>query len=295
MNILNFLKFILIISVSLSLFAESNLNLWMVGEFSSLCSLYYLLECNKPYCRLTLLQYLFILFQFSLLILLGMITGSDLLLIVGLMGKLGVSPFHSPVLILGPTLKPLSVLFILILPKLPYLLMLNMDYLPLLFLSISLVSFMGSSFSLKESLAMSLILSSSFLMLLFSFNSSLGVVTFAATLLWGLFLGKEVNYKGEKPSLESGMLSLGMLLPIPGSYSFILKFLFANYMMVSFLETFFLVVLMSLPALFIMIFAMGNYNVMSYYSGGGWLLQKKWNFYVYLPLYTFMITAVFWL
>nr|BCM73305.1 NADH dehydrogenase subunit 2 [Pegea confoederata] len=290
---MQFLKCFMMALLIVTSFVDSYLGLWIMGEILGLASMYYVLESYKPFCRLTMMQFIFTMFQFSLLMLIGLLLNMYPLLLVGVMGKLGVMPFHSPMFAFGDLLKTHSFTYVFILPKVPYYLMGGLGV-KFLVIPVLMTLVMGLSFSLKENLIMSLTISSALMLILFNHNSVLGMINLFMLIIWGLFLtsGKDYSNGGDNSTL--GFLTLSTILPLPGSYSMIMKYYLSSFPSLAYLDVVCLVLVGNFSLLFMVKYVSG----FSKFTGSGLVANgyamKPWNMYT-LGVYLVSLLLILWL
>ena len=194
---LDFIKMLMVISLAVTSIVESYIRLWIMREVLSLFSLYYVLESYKPFCRRTIIQFIFVIFQFSILMLIRVLLNMTFLIIVGVIRKLRVMPFHSPMFAFRDLLKTHSFLYVFVLPKFPYYLIREFRV-RILALPVWMIIILGLSFSSKENLIISLTISSTLILILFNQSTLLGVVNFLLLIIWVTFLTSGREYSGRK-------------------------------------------------------------------------------------------------
>ena len=87
-----------------------------------------------------------------------------------------------------------------------------------------MVIILSLSFSSKENLIKSLTIFSTLILILFNQSTHLGVVNFILLIIWATFLTSRVDYSSREESSFIRFLTLSVILPLPGSYSIVIKY-----------------------------------------------------------------------
>jgi len=290
---LNLLKTLIVISLVVTSIVESYIRLWIMREILSLFSLYYVLESYKPFCRRTIIQFIFVMFQFSILMLIRVLLNMTFLVILRVIRKLRVMPFHSPIFALRDLLKTHSFLYVFVLPKLPYYLMSEFGT-GILVLPVWIIIILSLSFSLKENLIISLTISSTLMLILFNQNTLLRVINFVLLIIWAVFLTSRMDYSSGEESSSIGFLTLSVILPLPRSYSMIIKYYLSVFPSLALGDVIFLVLVRNL-SMFYMIKYISGFSKISGVGGiNSIYMTKSWSMYT-LGVYVVSLILVLWL
>merc|ERR1712034_289607 len=119
------------------------------------------------------------------------------LILVRIMRKLRVIPFHSPIFSFRDLLKTHSFTYVFILPKFPYYIIREFRIKFLVF-PVLMILLLSLSFSLKENLIMSLTISSTLMLILFDHNIVLRLINFFMLIIWSLFLTSRRDYSNRE-------------------------------------------------------------------------------------------------
>ena len=95
--------------------ASSLVRLWLIREVLNLLIYYVLFKTSKESSSSDIIQYIFIMFRLSMLMIIRIILEDNILIFIGLWGKLGIYPFHTPTLAMMSKIQDKVVLFLFIL------------------------------------------------------------------------------------------------------------------------------------------------------------------------------------
>ena len=214
--------------MSFATITRSNIWLWNIREVLTLLSVYLLIKSSSYFPRSFILQYMFIIFGRSLLIILRFIWNIEILTITRILVKLTIFPFHKPTYLFLSVGAEVVIIFLLILPKVPYLIFsAYLNPLTIVLLTVLRILIISNNNS-KENLAYSIVVSTCSLCIVMCNSLLTRVILFILTCLWSVSVvyGKRV-YSTSKYLSRCSVYML-FLLPLPRSYSIILKIFIAG-------------------------------------------------------------------
>nr|BCM73288.1 NADH dehydrogenase subunit 2 [Ihlea magalhanica] len=214
--------------MSFATMTGSNIWLWNMGEVLTLLSVYLLMKSSSYFPRSFILQYMFIMFGGSLLIILGFIWNIEILTITGILVKLTIFPFHKPTYLFLSVGAEVVIIFLLMLPKVPYLIFsAYLNPLTIVLLTVLGILMMSNNNS-KENLAYSMVVSTCSLCIVMCNSLLTGVILFILTCLWSVSVVYGKGVYSTSKYLSGCSVYMLFLLPLPGSYSMILKIFIAG-------------------------------------------------------------------
>ena len=231
--------------------ASSLVRLWLIREVLNLLIYYVLFKTSKESSSSDIIQYIFIMFRLSMLMIIRIILEDNILIFIGLWGKLGIYPFHTPTLAMMSKIQDKVVLFLFILTKLPYLLLCSLCPSSLFLIPSLGILFLTRSLTPKESIGVAIVVSSTSLALIFSISINFGLIVYARRMLWGVLVSLLSRYANTKHQKANHGLVLNMLLPIPRSYSWIIKTALAQYGVVSLITSIMIITISCIPAYYV--------------------------------------------
>lgn len=215
----------LIISTSF-LFAKCAIGLWLLREVINLVSLYVLVYVSKDTSPTDMLQYIYVVFIFSLILFTRIYRGDEFAILLRLWRKLGLFPFHRPLLNLSRKISKDALIFFWIIPKLPYLIILPyINIYPVLVGIIGVMS-LTRMMNRHELVGFVIVISSTSSALLFSIELNIRIFIFVYTIIWGTLLIILDNIK--KNNNFYNIVTLTMLIPLPRGYSWAIKVMLSD-------------------------------------------------------------------
>merc|ERR1739838_430640 len=179
--------------------------------------------------------YMFIIFGRSLLIILRFIWNIEILTMTRILVKLTIFPFHKPTYLFLSVGAEVVIIFLLILPKVPYLIFsAYLNPLTIVLLTVLRILIISNNNS-KENLAYSIVVSTCSLCIVMCNSLLTRVILFILTCLWSVSVvyGKRV-YSTSKYLSRCSVYML-FLLPLPRSYSIILKNFYCWYILLTYI------------------------------------------------------------
>lgn len=284
---LNYIYLTCILVLPLPLLVSSLVRLWLIREVLNLLIYYVLFKTSKESSSSDIIQYIFIMFRLSMLIIIGIMMEDNILTIIRLWRKLGIYPFHTPTLAIMSKIQDKVVLFLFILTKLPYLIICSICPSSLFLIPSLRILFLTRSLTPKESIRVAIVVSSTSLALIFSISVSFGIIVYTRRILWGVLVGLLRRYANTKHQKANHRLVLNILLPIPRSYSWIIKIALAQYRVISLISSVIIITISCIPAYYVISLYLKHNNT-SYSS------LRASNLYPVLPaMYVSMIIVVF--
>lgn len=211
---------LLMLSTSL-LFAKCAIGLWLLREVINLVSLYVLVYVSKDTSPADMLQYIYVVFIFSLILFTRIYRSDEFAILLRLWRKLGLFPFHRPLLNLSSKISKEALIFFWIIPKLPYLIILPyINIYPILVGIIGIIS-LTRMMNRHELVGFVIVISSTSSALLFSIELHIRIFIFVYTIFWGTLLIILDNIK--KNNNFYNIVTLTMLIPLPRGYSWAIK------------------------------------------------------------------------
>ena len=210
----------LIVSSSL-LFAKSAIGLWLLREVINLVSLYVLVYVSKDTSPTDMLQYIYVVFIFSLILFTRIYRGDEFAILLRLWRKLGLFPFHRPLLNLSRKISKEALIFFWIIPKLPYLILLPYINIYPILIRIRGIICLTRMINRHELVGFVIVISSTSSALLFSIELKIRIFIFVYTIIWGTLLIILDTIKKNKNFYN--IVILAMLIPLPRGYSWVIK------------------------------------------------------------------------
>lgn len=262
---LNIIYIICIITIISSIFVSSLLRLWLIREILNLLVYYVVFKISKETSSSDIIQYIFIMFRLSILILIRIIDNNLILLIIRVWRKLRMFPLHTPVIRIVNKLHHSIIIFFFIIPKLPYIVLCSIVPTKFFILPILRIFFISRNLNSNESLRVTIVISTTTIALIFSISISFRFIIYFRRILWRVVI-YTLNYNNNtKFQKRNHRLLLNIILPIPRGYSWVIKTMLAQYSVLSFNFSFIFVILSSLPIYYILIIFL-KYNNISYNS-----------------------------
>lgn len=258
-------------SLVVILFSSSLLTFWLVGEVLSLIVIYRLLVNTKDTSSSDIIQFIFINFRISLILFTRIISDNYILIILGLWRKLRLSPIYTPTLAMISNVPSNKVIIFFILPKLPYFIMCSV--IPVWSFIIPVVSLLivGRDLNVSESIGYCLVVSSTTSGLIFSVSSTWGIIIYILSMFWGIV----VYYTDNITLIESSSgIHLNLLLPVPGSYSWIMKISVAQITQLPLTSIIIVILLSVIPAWYVIKFFLQHRG--TNYGSTGHLRKSQW-------------------
>lgn len=262
---LNIIYIFCITTLISSIFVSSLLRLWLIREILNLLVYYVVFKISKETSSSDIIQYIFIIFRLSIVILIRIIDNNLLLLILRLWRKLRMFPLHTPVIRIVNKLHHSRIIFFFIIPKLPYLAICSLIPTKFFILPIVRIFLISRNLSSNESLRVTLVISTITIALIFSISISFRLIIYFRRILWRIVIHALNFNNNTKFQKRNNRLLLNIILPIPRRYSWVIKMILAQYRILSFNFSFIFVILSSMPIYYILIIFL-KHNYISYNS-----------------------------
>ena len=262
------------------------ISLWIIGEIIRLLAVYIIIIFYNETSVSDLIQYLFIIFIISIILLFRIITDSITLFYLRLWRKLRLTPLHQPVLNMASKLNNEVILYFFIIPKLAYLLICY--HVPTLLFGFSALGLLlfSRKYNSNEPVRIVLIVSTLTLSIIFSISSLIGYIIFIRTVIWRVIF--QVVNTMISPHSQSGsfILLLGSLLPVPRRYSWIVKTILTQTTFLPIRVTTRIIVVSTLPIWYIFFMRIKH-------SGKYYVVNSVFSLYKYISIvFIIMITFV---
>ena len=244
--------FILLFGI-MSILLPDLISLWIIREVINLLAIYSLLTKHKESSASDVIQYIFILFVISLLLILGIIIRINSLIFLRLWGKLGLAPLHQPVINIATKLRNKLVLTFFILPKIPYLVIRSCLPTTFFLFPIIILMLIARKFSSNEPVGITLIISTLAIAIVFTLSITVRFFIFIGTIIWRVFLKQLDITTNLVNQTRYSYNTLLTLFPVPRSYSWIVKAYLLQYASFSFLILMFLIIISALPMWYILL------------------------------------------
>lgn len=238
-------------------FSSSLLTFWLVGEVMSLIVIYRLLLNTKDTSSSDVIQFMFINFRMSLILFTGIISDNSTLIVLGLWGKLRLSPIHTPTMAIVANVPSSKVMMFFILPKLPYLIMSGVIPTWTFIVPVLALLLIRRDINVSESVGYCLVVSSTTSALIFSVSTTWGILIYTLSIFWRML----VYYTDHTTLTESSSrVHLNLLLPVPGSYSWVMKISVAQIAQLPLMSMIVVILLSVMPAWYVIKFFLQHTN-----------------------------------
>jgi len=259
-------------SILVITFSSSLLTFWLVREVISLIVIYRLLLNTKDTSSPDVIQFIFINFGISLILFTRIVSDNSVLILLRLWGKLRLSPIHTPTIAIVTNVPSNKVIMFFILPKLPYFIMCSVIPTWSFIIPVLALLLVGRDMNIPESIRYCLVVSSTTSALIFSVSSTWGIIIYSLSIFWGMLV-----YYTDNTTLtdSSSRVHLNLLLPVPGSYSWVMKMSVAQIAQLPLITIMVVILLSVVPAWYVVKFflqhANSGYRITKHLRKSQWL------------------------